>query len=285
MNPWTYFGTSGLHTAFFTLALLALGGCATLDLGQPTSVPLHDLSVPVAQRLHALGRPDVLVLGEQHDAPDHQEQHRAATSALAALGELGAVVLEMADAGRHTQGLPADATHAQVQQALAWRDSAWPWAQYGPAVMAAVAARIPVYGGNLPRQRNPQVMKEPVWDTRVAADVLAHQRQAVSEGHCNLLPATQVGPMTRIQLARDLQLAQTLQTALVPGKTVLLLTGSQHANRRWGVPLHLPSHLRVKTVRLATNGPQPDDATGFDAVWVTPPIPPRDHCAELRGRP
>ena len=262
------------------VALATLLGCATA----PNAAPIaQDLSVPVAIRLHTLGRPDVLVLGEQHDAPDHQDQHRATIGALAALGELGAVVIEMADAGHHTLGLAAHATPAQVQQALAWRDSAWPWAQYGPAVMAAVAARVPVYGGNLPRQRNAQVMKEPAWDTRVAPDVLAHQRQAVSQGHCDLLPLAQVGTMTRIQLARDLELAQTVQTALAPGKTVLLLTGSQHAHRRWGVPAHLPGHLRVKTVRLAANGPHPDDDAGFDAVWITPPIPPRYHCAELRG--
>jgi uncharacterized iron-regulated protein len=246
---------------------------------------VQDLGVPVAQRLHTLGRPDVLLLGEQHDAPDHHRQHLAAVQTLAELGELAGVVLEMADAGHHTRALPADATETQVQQALAWRDNAWPWAHYGPAVMAAVAARVPVVGGNLPRQRNAQVMKEPEWDTRVPPEVLTEQRNAVRDGHCNLLPSGQIGPMTRIQLARDVQLAQAVQAALVRGKTVLLLTGSQHAHRQWGVPVHLQPGVRVKTVRLDASGPRPDDTTGFDAVWTTPPLPPKDHCAELRGGP
>lgn len=243
-----------------------------------------DIATPVAQRLHALGRPDVLMLGEQHDAPDHQRQHLAAVQGLAAVGELGAVVLEMADTGHHTVGLPTHATEAQVQQALAWRDSAWPWAHYGPAVMAAVQAGVPVWGGNLPRTRNAAVMKEADWDTRVAPEVLQAQRDAVREGHCNLLPAGQIGPMTRIQLARDAHMAQAVQAAVVPGKTVLLLTGSQHAHRLLGVPQHLPPSLSLTTVRLATDGIRPGDRSGFDAVWTTPALPPRDHCAGLKGR-
>jgi uncharacterized iron-regulated protein len=253
-------------------------------------VQVADIATPMSQRLHALGRPDVLLLGEQHDAPDHQRQHLAAVQMLASVGELGAVVLEMADAGHDTRGLPADASPAQVQQALAWRDSAWPWADYGPAIMAAVQARVPVFGGNLPRQRNAAVMKEPAWDTRVPPNVLATQQEAVREGHCNLLAPGQAGPMTRIQIARDVQLAQTASTAhtaqaaSMRGQTVLLLSGSQHAHRQLGVPLHLPPGLRVKTVRLATDGLRPDDETGFDAVWTTPPLPPRDHCAAFTGK-
>ena len=89
--------------------------------------------------------------------------------------------------------------------------------------------------------------------------------------------------MTRIQIARDVQLAHTVQAATARGQTVLLLTGSQHAHRQLGAPLHLAPGLRVKTVRLAADGLRPDDASGFDAVGTTPPLPPRDHCAAFTG--
>ena len=36
---------------------------------------------------------------------------------------------------------------------LAWDDAGWPWAAYGPAVMAAVRAGVPVLGANRPRSR------------------------------------------------------------------------------------------------------------------------------------
>lgn len=274
---------SAARTALVAGALAAaLGACGT-PRAQQSPVAQHAATEPMGPRLSALGRPDVLMLGEQHDATEHHRQHRLAVQTLAQAGELAAVVLEMADAGHTTQGLPTQATEAQVQQALAWRNSAWPWAHYGPAVMAAVAAGVPVHGGNLPRQRNTATMKEPDWDQRVAPAVLEHQRQAVREGHCNLLPPAQIAPMTRIQVARDAQLAQTLVSVLMPGKTVLLLTGSHHAHRRWGVPQHLPTHVSVKSVRLAAGGLRDDDPTGFDAVWTTPPVPPQDHCAALKG--
>lgn len=235
-------------------------------------------------RLHRLGRPDVLLLGEQHDATEHHQLHLAAVQALVEVGELAALVLEMADAGHATAALPATASPQVVQQALAWRDSAWPWAAYGPAVMAAVAAGVPVLGGNLPRQRNAQVMKETEWDSRVPADTLQRQQNDVRIGHCNLLPPGQIPPMTRIQLARDATLAQTAAGAVMRGKTVLVLCGSQHAHRQLGIPLHLPPGLRLTTVRLAADGPRTDDAMAFDAVWHTAPLPPVDHCARLQER-
>ena len=262
------------------LAMCVVQGCASSAPGAAgVEQPL-----PMAIRLHRVGAADMLLLGEQHDAPQHQRIHHDVVNSLLEMHELSAVVLEMADSGQDTRLLNAQATPEQVRQALAWRESAWPWGLYGPAIMAAVGRNIPVLGGNLPRQRNTQVMREPEWDSLVPPGVLRAHQLAVREGHCNLLPSGQIAPMTRIQLARDRQLAHTLQAAAVPGKTVLLLTGSQHAHKTLGVPLHLPSHLRVKSVRLAANGPHPDDATAFDAVWPTDPAPERDHCAELKGQ-
>ena len=259
----------------------AVSGCATSSapLGAGTTGPT-DTPMPI--RLHQLGPADVLLLGEQHDAPEHQRLHLAAVHALVEFNELAAVVLEMADAGQSTASLAASASARSVQQALGWRDTAWPWVAYGPAVMAAVAAGVPVLGGNLPRQRNAMVMKEPDWDLRVPPDVLQRHRTDVREGHCNLLPAGQIGPMTRIQLARDEALATTAANAVQRGKTVLLLCGSQHAHRQLGAPLHLPTRLRTKAVRMAADGPRADDAAAFDAIWHTAPVPPVDHCARLR---
>lgn len=259
--------------------VVPLAGCAG-------TAPLGAMEAPATQpvpiRLHKLGAADVLLLGEQHDVAEHQQLHLATVQALVEFNELSAVVLEMADAPHTTALLPADATPQAVQQALAWRDSAWPWAAYGPAVMAAVAAGIPVLGGNLPRQRNAQVMKEPEWDSRVPPHVLKRHQDDVREGHCNLLPSGQIAPMTRIQLARDHSLASIATRVMAPGKTVLVLCGSQHAHRQLGAPLHLPASLRVKAVRLAADGMRPDDATAFDAIWHTAPAPPVDHCARLR---
>ena len=237
---------------------------------------------PVSVRLAQLGRSDVLLLGEQHDATSHQRMHLQAIQALAQAGELAAVVLEMSEAGRNTQSLPPNATDAAIQQALAWRDAAWPWNAYGPAIQAAVAAGVPVLGGNLPNRDNAAAMYEPSWDWRIPHQALTAQRNAARDGHCNLLPSGQIGPMARIQIARDASMAKTIASNIQTGKTVLVLTGSAHAHREWGIPLHLPAGLSVKSVRLAADGPRADDTTGFHAIWHTPPGPTKDHCAELQ---
>jgi len=266
--------------------LMALVGCAgapppgtltgTLAATQPAP--------PWPDRLQALLPADVLLLGEQHDAPDHQRLQREAVLWLAARGQLAAVVLEMAESGHHTRALARDATEAQAQAALQWNDAAWPWKAYGPVVMAAVAAGVPVLGGNLPRAQMRAAMGETAWDQHLPAPALASQHQALRDGHCGLLPESQIVPMARIQIARDASMARNAQQALRPGQTVLLVAGGGHVLRGLGVPTHWPENL-VSKVALAQAGKAPtaikNDA---DTVINTPALPPRDACAELRAK-
>ena len=250
------------------LVAFLLGGCAG---GHPQD--------PVAALLPA----DAILLGEQHDAPEHQQTHARVVGALAGRGQLAALVLEMADAGQSAAGLPRQAEEATVRQALQWNDKAWPWAAYGPAVMAAVHAGVPVLGGNLPRARFGAVMQDLSLDATLPAPALAAQREAIRVGHCDLLPATQLAPMARIQVARDLSLARTVQAAARPGQVVLLLAGSGHVDRQLGVPQHLPPGFTVRAVRLQA-GDTAAASPAFDAVWTTPALPATDHCAALRQR-
>ncbi len=208
------------------IATGALAGCASTGT-TPPSTPL----AAWPDRLQALLPTDVLLLGEQHDAPDHQRLQRETVSWLAAKGQLAAVVMEMAESGHSTQALPRDATDAQAQAALQWNDAAWPWKAYGPVVMAAVAAGVPVLGGNLPHAQMRAAMGEARWDQHLPAPALAQQHQALREGHCGLLPESQIAPMARIQIARDASMARTAQQALRPGQTVLLVAGGGHVLR------------------------------------------------------
>lgn len=233
--------------------LLALSACTT-TLSMP---PL------VARDGTAL---DVMLLGEQHDAAEHQDMHRKVVDELARRGVLAAVVLEMAERGRSTAGVPRDAGEAQVREALGWGPGGWSWNSYRAAVMAAVAAGVPVLGGNLPRPQMREVMADAKLDAVLPAPALQAQHQAVRWGHCNLLPEHQIAPMARIQIARDRTMAQTLQQAATRGKTVVLLAGGRHVDERLGVPLHLPPGLRVQTMK-----------------WPPPP-PKKDYCAELEAQ-
>ncbi|SFM98827.1 ChaN family lipoprotein [Variovorax sp. OV329] len=270
---------------FFGLALsgIALAGCASLA---PPPAPASDPSAPIAQRVQALMPTNFLLIGEQHDAAEHQRIEREVVEALAAKGQLAALALEMAELGNDTRGLPPDATEAQVRTALRWNDAGWPWKTYGPVVMAAVKSGVLVLGANLPRARMKDAMEDVSLDAQLSPAALKAQREAVRDGHCNALPESQIGPMTRIQIARDRAMAQALIQVKSAGKTVVLVSGAGHSPRVVGVPQHLPTDMEVRVVRLvAGDAPQEDKASPavYDAVWLTPALPPKDYCAEFKA--
>ncbi len=245
-------------------------------------------------RLASLLPADALLLGEQHDAPEHQQLQRQVVQWLADRGQLAAVVLEMAEAGHGTAGLPPDASARQVRAALAWDDARWPWRTYGPVIMAAVAAGAPVLGANLSLAQMREAMRQSALDDRLPAELLAVQRQRIRDSHCGLLPEPRIDPMTRVQIARDIAMADAVARAAqqaAPGRVVLLITGNGHVHRALGVPRFLPADLKAKVLSAQAQSAQAaieNEALADRALqagdlrWPTPPLPPRDPCATLR---
>lgn len=258
-----------------------LAGLLALTLSACASPALEEAAL--ARHLDPLLPAQVLLVGEQHDAPSHQEWHRRIVTHLAQRQMLAALVLEMASAGGSTTHLKPDATAAQVREALRWDERAWPWDAYGPAVMAAVRVGRPVFGGNLPNDQMREQMRDTALDARLPPAALARQQTLIREGHCGLLPEGQIAPMTRIQIARDLRMAQTVQAAqaqAAPGQVVVLIAGSVHADKRLGVPQHLAAGVRSASLRLQAGG-RVLEGESFDKAVPTPPAPAVDHCAGL----
>lgn len=275
--------------ALLVATAMAIAGCSSVQAPIIRAPSGTAASADVtADRLDAVLQPqnkpvdvDLLLLGEQHDAPDHHQIEQQVIATLAARRVLAAVALEMADAGATTAALKSRSTEAQTREALNWQEASWPWADYRGAVMAAVRAGVPVMGANLPAAQFKTSMADNKLDAQLRGPALKAQQQLIRLGHCNLLPESQITPMTRVQIAKDMQMAKVLGEAAVPGKIVVLVSGSGHANRELGVPQHLPKALQAKSVLLlAGNGPDQDKA--FDATWGTPALPDVDHCAELR---
>jgi uncharacterized iron-regulated protein len=217
-------------------------------------------------RLPEVDGVDALLIGEQHDAKAHPRLQERWVHQLAERGTLGAVTLEMAERGNSTTALPRTASESQVQEALRWNKggTGWRWERYGPAIMAAVRAGVPVIGANLPRDDQRGAMKDETLEALLPPAALQSQQRAIRLGHCDMLPEHQVLPMTRVQIARDLAMAQTITGAARPGKTVVLLAGSGHVLPQLGVPLHLPERLNVRSAVLP---PEEND---------------KDYCAEFR---
>ena len=265
---------------YLSIARIAALGC----LLAACAAPLPDT---IAQRLDVLLPAELILLGEQHDAADHHRLEYALVLELANRRQLGALVMEMVEQGRSTADLARDASEADAQSALQWDEASWPWKDYGPVVMAAVQNGVPVLGANLPRTAMRTAMANETLDDRLSPERLARQRQAIRSGHCMMLPESQIAPMTRIQIARDAAMADTLVGARQSGKTVVLVAGAAHVSRSLGVPLHLPASIDVKVVRLSaglTEPSVPTEGSDQDVIWETARMEPRDHCAEFKQR-
>ena len=264
-------------------ALALLSGC----IGRPVSPILQPAggtiaaATATAARVDALLPADALLIGEQHDAAEHQQIEQQVVAHLAGRGLLAALAIEMADAGVSTAKLKPTATEQQVQNALKWNNKGWPWAAYGPAVMTAVRAGVPVLGANLPTAQMRSSMGDAKLDTQLPGPALKAQQQQIRIGHCNLLPESQITPMTRIQIAKDQAMAQTIEDIALPGKVVVLLAGNGHVNRQLGVPQHLPATLHATAVHLRA-GDATDKDSAFDSTWPTPPLAEKDYCAGLK---
>lgn len=261
-------------------ACVLLAGCTA---GSPHASDQASLAARDLQQ-QLLPTP-LLLLGEQHDATEHQALQAALVRQLAEQRALAALVIEMAEAGDSTAALSATADEPEVRRALRWDTNrqAWPWSAYGPAIMAAVRAGVPVLGGNLPAADMRAAMTNPALDGALPPTALTAQQNQIRDGHCGLLPASQIGPMTRIQIARDQALARTALAALQPGKTVLLVAGNQHVRRDLGAPAHLPAGQPHRIAMAMPDNLNPAaSAEQADRVWASPALAPRDHCAEFR---
>ncbi|MBV8249869.1 MAG: ChaN family lipoprotein [Comamonas sp.] len=264
-------------------AALLLGGCA------------HQAAAPAADPpwLQTLGQwrgTSLILLGEQHDQAAHHRWEADTVSSLAAQGRLAAVVLEMAAAGGSTSALQADATEAEVKAALLWEQGGagggWPWQDYGPVVMSAVRARVPVLGGNLPRTQMKTAMAENRYDAHLDQAGWQLQLDAIRNGHCGLLPESQFAPMARIQLARDETMAGVAAAAVRdlagPGQSVLLIAGRGHVRADIGVPTWLPAGLAAKVAIAQSDKARDATQMKADRLLTLPGSAPEDHCTQLR---
>ncbi|MDR2298209.1 MAG: ChaN family lipoprotein [Comamonas sp.] len=264
-------------------AALLLGGCA------------HQASTLTSsgewqQTLAQWSDAQVIALGEQHDQMAHHQWEAQTVQLLAAGQRLSALVIEMAPAGGSTASLATTATEEQVQQALQWQSGAagggWPWQDYGPMVMNAVRAGVPVLGGNLPRAQMKQTMGQPRYDSHLPASAWQLQLDAIKDGHCGLLPESQFAPMARIQLARDESMAKVTATAVQqlsrPGQSVLLVAGRSHVRSDIGVPTWLPKDLKQK-VAIAQSDQAPKAINmKADKLLTLVGNASQDQCTQLR---
>ncbi|MFN3580787.1 MAG: ChaN family lipoprotein [Pseudomonas sp.] len=228
------------------------------------------------------GRDRVLV-GEQHDNPDHQRLQLWLLQQLQARRPQAALLLEMLEPPQQPaldelqgQALPAD---AELQQQLSWTEG-WPWTAYGPLVRWGLAPGRVLLAANLSRQELRALYGQPeALSPHYSAAALDELKAVMRSSHCDRLPEAQVPAMLAIQQGRDQRMASVLKQAPIPA---LLVAGSFHVRKDLGLPVHWPEEepdLPVVLILVQADKPMPG-ADQADFVWLTAATEARDHCAE-----
>lgn len=286
-------------------AVLMLGACQS----QPALAPLPDWQSPEGRgqaelgQIHDLrsgqrltpqqlverlaGAPQVLV-GEQHDNPDHHALQLWLLHALEARRDQGSLLLEMLASSQQPL---ADNVAMQLREgrqidnlakALEWTNG-WPWSLYGPIVRHGLAQDYGLRAANLDRAEIMAIYQRPPalsGDASTAAAVRERLLAQIRESHCDKLPISQLPAMLAVQQQRDRRMAERL---LAAPKPAMLMAGAFHVRRDLGVPLHLRDLGSAKgaQVLILSEVGKPVTAEQADYVWYTAALPAEDHCARF----
>jgi uncharacterized iron-regulated protein len=230
-----------------------------------------------------------VLVGEQHDNPDHHALELWLLQALDDQRPQGSLLLEMLTPDQQGR---VDTVQRDIRQGrypanltaeLAWQQG-WDWTLYGPVMRFALAQPYPVLSANLAAEEMGAIYHQrPALSgiRSTAAEVREHLLAQVRDSHCGLLPEDALPAMLAIQQQRDRRMARRMIDAPSPA---MLLAGSYHVRKDLGVPLHmldLGSSEDPVVLLFAQVGSdvKPDSA---DYVWYTAALPDQDDCARMR---
>ncbi len=235
---------------------------------------------------------DVVIIGEVHDNPAHHVNQAEIVAGLAP----AALVFEMLlpeQAAAVTPALRDDA--AALADAVDWEGRGWPdFAMYHPIFTAAPEASV--HGGDWPRDEVRQAVSDGAaavfgdgaarfgLDQPLPAQEQGRREALQAAAHCDALPEAMLPGMVEAQRLRDAALAQAALDAFeAAGGPVVVITGTGHARRDWGVPALLgvaAPELSVFSIGQFEVDPGPD--APFDRVIVTEQVERADPCEAFR---
>jgi uncharacterized iron-regulated protein len=300
-------------SALLAAALLAVALPSAAQRSQPAQIlDVRDArfvteQALVARLVHARYR----LLGEIHDDPAHHAIRGRLLQEIAGAGVRPTVVMEQFDLD-HDDTLRAaqqsGATAEQVADAGALDRKGWQWPLHEPVIAAALAAKLQIRAGNLPRSAlfEPEAtlagnaslrarFDSARW-TKAQARKLRHD---IVIDHCGQLPAAIVPRLVLAQRVRDAAMAQALVDDAT-GDGAILIAGNGHVRRDLGVPVYLNADVSDAAAIVSVGFVEADPAkrmtpelahalaqryATFDFVWLTPPIARPDPCDAFRRTP
>ncbi|MEM9732328.1 MAG: ChaN family lipoprotein [Pseudomonadota bacterium] len=213
------------------------------------------VEVPLVSLLRRAALTRYVLIGEQHDNPDHHVIQGQLLEQLAKIRPNMPVVLEMVPERLGEQlnlfDLNSDQQLDAYAKRLEWEERGWyTFDIYRPMVMAAIKNSLPLFPGNLDRTMTRALSKQGA-DALPAArrtaygldqDLDAAQTErwntVLANSHCGMMPASAIPAMLTVQRARDGYMAsQLIETGKRAGSA--LIAGNGHVRRDRGVPFVL----------------------------------------------
>ncbi len=251
-----------------------------------------------------------ILLGEIHDNKDHHLLQAWIIEQLAALNRTPAIVMEQirADQSGVLKLFMSGKfkTAQRMGPAIGWEKSGWPkWENYQPIARAAITNNLPIFAGDTTRAMNRKVGKQGFkilpkgevnelgLDLPLGKDLDNALAIELVSSHCDIMPASMMGPMALVQRYRDAHLARALRQAnKVDGS--ILIAGNGHVRTDRAVPWYLRGE-QIKSVAVMIVETSSEAKTALDLIpldpsgkatadyiWVTPGAKREDPCIKLK---
>ncbi len=290
----------------------------THGLGHPLTGKIWDVStasfIDRTELVSRMAHARFVLLGENHDNPDHHRLQAELLRRLVNVGRRPAVGFEMLDLddetaiARHLARAPKDATG--LGKAVGWKQRGWPdWKYYQPIAQVALDAGLPIVAMNLRRSIVKTLRRDGVaglkrelvrkleLDRPVPPDLWKTMADDLRRAHCGYAAEDHLETMIMIQRARDARMAERMISADGPDGLVLV-AGAGHARIDYGVPTYIRARAREQSViSLAFMEVQEGKSTPkayaagfglntlpFDFVWFTPRRVKMDPCDEFKNQ-
>lgn len=260
------------------------------------------------QLLERLVDSEFLLLGETHDNPLHHRYQAWVIDGLHARGRSAMVAFEMIS--RQQGKLLADQGYDSLASLLALLKqvpSNWQYEpHYIPLFESAIRAGFEIHAASLDRERImaigkqgeqeiPAPIKTALDYNTLTANQEAALRKEIVDSHCGMEHEGMVQAMMLTQRVKDAVMMDSLLNARETD-TQVLVAGSGHARKDWGVPKYLAqARPKARIVAMAWMEVVPeamevvdyaqrwgDGALPFDYVWFTPRVDRPDPCEQFR---
>ncbi len=252
------------------------------------------------QLLERLQNVKIILIGEQHDNPDH---HRIEQDLLESLlsTDSSQTVFEMLKTDQQSAAstLKTEQSLDDIKAALNWDDKGWPWVDYIPLIQSSLSQGANITAGNLDTVQLKRIyngIPNTEFDSLYpSASLVAQQARdaildQIYESHCQSMQKASLKPMLEIQMARDAQMAVSLTRG--QKSLSILIAGGFHTHKEYGVPVHLAYYTQetakvilLNSVSEGLNSPNDyGNLTKADFMWFTPKPETEDYCSKFKQK-